>query len=190
VNLPLILKFIAGLVALALWAWLAYLKMTPLDPLIDLLKMGLGGLVVHMLQDPGMPAVGQLVSATSTAPPTNVQSGHASPALLGIAAFLMVAICLGACTTPPTSTQANQIRMACAADAGIRPSVDILLAIPGLAKPEEVAAVVAARAVIDPICKDPSAPFAGGDPYVAISQASGTLAGVLVQLETRKAQAK
>lgn len=116
------------------------------------------------------------------------QAGCARLPLLGLLAAFIVGLCLlAACTTPPTPGQQSQIRMACAADAGIRPSVDVMLMIPGLAKPEEVAAVVAARAIIDPICKDPAAPFAGGDPYVAVTQASASVAGVLVQVESRKA---
>lgn len=45
------MKFIAGLVGLGVWTAFAVLKMTPVDPLIDLLKMGLGGLIVLLLKD-------------------------------------------------------------------------------------------------------------------------------------------
>jgi len=73
--------------------------------------------------------------------------------------FVAVAVlALSACATAPTDQQVAAIQNACAVDAGLRPVVTILLATPGLAQPEDVAAVVAARAVIDPICANPAGP--------------------------------
>lgn len=137
--------------------------------------------------------IGQVVAARSAgkAPAANAQAGFATMRFVALLAVLAcgMLLFLAGCVTPPTPTQAGQIRMACAADAGIRPSVSIALAIPGLAKPEEIAAVAAARAVIDPICADPTKPVLGVDPYVAVTQATAQVAGILVQVESRK-QAK
>jgi hypothetical protein len=130
-------------------------------------------------------------AAFSSASSSDKQGGFARLWLLTLLAAIAAALCLlVGCGTLPTPTQVGQIRIACAADAGLRPSVSILMAIPGLANPEEVLAVNAARGVIDQVCANPEAPFAGGDPYVAVTQATGTLAGVLVQLQTRKAGPK
>lgn len=121
--------------------------------------------------------------APAAAPAPAAQGGFSSVAMLLVTAG--VALALVACGTP-TGGQVQQIRMACAADAGLRPSIDVMLAVPNFATPEEMAAIVAARAVIDPICKNPEAPFAGGDPYMAVTQATATVAGIMVQMQARK----
>lgn len=135
--------------------------------------------------------LGQLIAArTATkAPAPSAQAGFVSYPMLWMAAALSIAVCFAGCTTPPTQTQVQQITNACAMDKGLRPSVDVLLAIPGLAKPEEIAAVAAARAIVDPICANPSAPFPA-DPTAQITQATATVAGLVVQIEARKAAAK
>lgn len=140
----------------------------------------LGGLGLHAVATS---------KADAPAAPADKQGGFARLGMLMFLSVFFVPLVLWGCATP-TPAQVNAVRMACAADAGIRPSVDVMLAIPGLAKPDEVAAVIAARGIIDPICKAPDAPFAGGDPYVAVSQASGTIAGILVQVQRRKAEPK
>ena len=77
-------------------------------------------------------------------------------------AILASALLLSACATSPTGAvtptaqTVQQIQQACLVDAGIRPIVTALLAVPGLATVQEVAAVAAARQVIDPICANPA----------------------------------
>jgi hypothetical protein len=99
----------------------------------------------------------------------------------------LIALVLCACTTTPTANQVAAITNACAIDAGIRPTVTELLAIPGLATPQEVAAVVAARAVIDPICANPSAtPQANA--LAALTGASAQVIAIVTTLQARKAK--
>ena len=90
------------------------------------------------------------------------------------------------CATPPTAAQVSAIQQACALDALARPTVSALLALPGLATPEEIAAVVAARAVIDPVCANPGAPVAANVEQAAI-QGAGQIQALVVALEARKA---
>jgi len=99
-----------------------------------------------------------------------------------------VAFVSGCSTTPPTDSQVAAIQSACAVDAAVRPTVTALLAIPGLAKAEEVTAVVAARAVIDPICVKPSGTVQA-NAVAAITAASGQVIGIVTQLQARKASA-
>ena len=95
---------------------------------------------------------------------------------------------LPACTTAPTADQVAQIQTACAVDAGLRPTVTALLAIPGLATTQEVAAVTAARAVIDPICANPAGtPQANA--LAALTTASGQVVAIVTTLQARKAAA-
>ena len=95
---------------------------------------------------------------------------------------------LPACTTAPTADQVTQIQTACAVDAGVRPTVTALLAIPGLATAQEIAGVAAARAVIDPICANPA-----GTPQdnalAALTTASGQVVAIVTTLQARKGAA-
>lgn len=68
-------------------------------------------------------------------------------------------VALAACSTVPSGQQVFAIQNACAVDAGLRPAVNVLIATPGLVPADDVAALIAARAVIDPICSNPSGPF-------------------------------
>jgi len=95
------------------------------------------------------------------------------------------AIALCACTTTPTANQVAAITNACAIDAGIRPTITELLAIPGLATPAEITAVATARAVIDPICANPSAtPQANA--LAALTGASAQVIAIVTTLQARK----
>ncbi len=89
------------------------------------------------------------------------------------------------CVTAPTANQVAAITNACAIDTGIRPTITALLAIPGLATPAEIAAVTAARAVIDPICANPSAtPQANA--LAALTGASAQVIAIVTTLQERK----
>jgi hypothetical protein len=152
----------------------------------------LAGLGVHTVNASAL-ASGQQGPAEGLSGPSGAlkpvspgnQTGNALAGFLGLVAILALGVALVGCANM-TPQQVNQVKLACATDAGLRPTVDVLLALPGVAKPEEVAAVVAARAIIDPICKNPDAPFAGsGDPYLLVTQATATVTGILVQLQTR-----
>ena len=101
---------------------------------------------------------------------------------------LMVAACSSP-GSPPTAAQVLQIQNACAIDAGIRPTVSLLLAVPNLASAQEVAAVTAARAVIDPICANPTATLQS-DALTAFTVAATQVIGIETALEARKAQAE
>ena len=106
--------------------------------------------------------------------------------------FTLAAACsvlaLAACSTTgtPEAGQVQQIQTACAVDAGIRPTVTALLAIPGLATVQEVAAVGAARAVIDPICANPGGSVQANAITILVS-ANAQLVGIVAQLQARKA---
>lgn len=96
---------------------------------------------------------------------------------------------LPACTTAPTADQVAQIQTACAVDAGVRPTVTALLAIPDLATAQEIAAVAAARAVVDPICANPAGtPQANA--LAALTAASGQVVAIVTTLQARKAAPK
>jgi hypothetical protein len=92
---------------------------------------------------------------------------------------------IGCATGSPDAAQVQQIQNACAVDAGLRPTVTVLLAIPGLAKVEEVAAVTAARAVIDPICANPAGNVQANS-IAALTNASAQVVGIVTQLQARK----
>jgi hypothetical protein len=85
-------KFLALVLGFALWAALGYLKMVPLDPLIALLQMGLGGLITHMLQ--GADAAPEPAKA---APPA--QAGFVHLRLLSALALLTLGVALSGCAT-------------------------------------------------------------------------------------------
>lgn len=111
--------------------------------------------------------------------------------------FLVAAVAALACTAlagcasgaaPPTADQVSKIETACAIDAGVRPTVSALLAIPGLASADEIRAVNLARAAIDPICANPSAPLQASA-MAAFTNAAGQIVGIVAQLQARKAAA-
>lgn len=102
------------------------------------------------------------------------------------AASAVVLATLPACTTVPAANQVQAIQNACAVDAGIRPTVTVLLAVPGLAKPEQIAAVAAARAVIDPICANPiGTPQANA--AAALAGATGQILAIVTDLQAKRA---
>lgn len=93
-------------------------------------------------------------------------------------------LALAACATAPGAAQVQQIQTSCAVDAGLRPTVDVLLAVPGLATAEEVAAIGAARAVIDPICANPAGSVQA-NALAAFSGATVRLVNIAAQLQSR-----
>ena len=96
------------------------------------------------------------------------------------------AIGLAACTTTaPNASQVQQIQTACAIDAGLRPTANALLAIPGLATPQEIAGVVAARAVIDPVCANPAGSVEANT-IAAFTSATAQVVGIVTALKTRQ----
>lgn len=100
------------------------------------------------------------------------------------------AILLAACVTAgmpgaPSDQQVARIQAACATDAAIRPSVTVLLAIPGLATPEQAAGIAAARAVIDPICANPVAGLQGNS-AAALAGAVGQVVAYVAQMQAQR----
>lgn len=104
---------------------------------------------------------------------------------IALACFTAVALC--ACATTPTANQVAAITNACAIDAGLRPTVTLLMAVPGLATPPESAAIVAARAIIDPICANPSA-TPQANTLTLLTSASAQVIGIVTTLQARKAK--
>lgn len=98
---------------------------------------------------------------------------------------LVPALLAAACSTPPTAGQLYAIQTACGSDAALRPTVSILLSIPGLATPQEVAGIAAARAIIDPICADPGAPV-GTTAAQSLAGAAGQVAAYVVAMQARQ----
>ena len=102
-------------------------------------------------------------------------------------AFALISACLmlSGCATAPGAAEVAQIQTACAVDAGLRPTVSVLLAVPNLATAQEATTIIAARAVIDPICANPA-----GTPQVnaiaVLAGASGQLVGIVTQLQARQ----
>jgi len=106
------------------------------------------------------------------------------PLVALLAAILLIP--LNGCSTTPTQNEIAAITNACAIDSGIRPIVTELLAVPGLATPAESLAVTTARAVIDPICANPSAtPQANA--LSALTGASAQIIGIVTVLKARQA---
>lgn len=104
-----------------------------------------------------------------------------------------IGLALSACTTTgvPTSLtdqQVARIQAACATDAAIRPSVSVLLTIPGLATSEQIAGIAAARAVIDPICANPGAGLQGNS-AAALAGAVGQVVAYVAQMQAQRATA-
>ena len=93
-----------------------------------------------------------------------------------------------ACANPgakPSDIQVQQIENACAVDAGIRPTITAFMAIPGLVQPAEDAAIIAARAVIDPICANPAGNVQS-NAISALTSASAQVVGIVAQIQARK----
>ena len=105
-------------------------------------------------------------------------------ALFVLAAF--AAFFFSACTTVPTSNEVALIQNACNVDATLRPTVTALLAVPGLATPEEVLIVNTARSAIDPICANPTGTPAANAQAILATQ-TGNIIGIITALQTRKA---
>ena len=100
----------------------------------------------------------------------------------------LLALSLAACTTVPTTDQVAMIQNACNIDATIRPTVTALLAVPGLATPEENLAVQAARDAIDPICANPTGTPAANAQAILAKQ-TGNIIGIIAALQARKSGA-
>ena len=71
--------------------------------------------------------------------------------ILSVACSIALSACVaGVAPGAPADQQVARIQAACATDAAVRPSVTVLLTIPGLATHEQAAGIEAARAIIDP----------------------------------------
>lgn len=95
------------------------------------------------------------------------------------------AIACAACTAlAPDAGGVVAIQNACAVDAGLRPTVTVLLA---FATPQEQATVAGARAVIDPVCANPGGAYQANT-IAAVTGASAQIVGLVAELQARKAQ--
>lgn len=99
-----------------------------------------------------------------------------------LAAISAIVLGLTACAGAPTAGGVQAIQNACAIDAGIRPTVSVLLV---LATPQEAAAVAGARAVIDPVCANPSGSYEANT-ISAVTAASAQVLSVVTTLQARK----
>lgn len=124
------MKFIAGILGLVIWSWLAYLKMTPIEPLIDLLKMGLGGLIVHMLQNDGAtPAVASFAPTPAAAPAA--QSGRSLWFYPALVAVVALGAMLSGCSTAMVAYESAAYEQAKAvADNHVRITTAMICATP------------------------------------------------------------
>lgn len=91
-------------------------------------------------------------------------------------------LAMSACATVPNDQTVMVIQNSCAVDAGLRPVVTVLLATPGVAQPEDVAAITAARAVIDPICANPSGPVQA-NAIAALTGATAQIVAITAKLQ-------
>lgn len=105
-----LMKFAALVLGFGLWAALGYLGKVPLDPLIALLQMGLGGLVTHMLQDKDAPAAPVVLTAAQFAQmpappiPPGPQTGFASVRMMSALAAIALGLAMfSGCTTTTAS---------------------------------------------------------------------------------------
>ena len=98
---------------------------------------------------------------------------------------IAAALALAACASAPQPPDVAKIQAACAADAVVRPSVSALLDVPGLASLEQRGAIMAARAVIDPICRDPAAAQQGA--ITGLTNATGQVLAVYVAMRQARA---
>ena len=107
-------------------------------------------------------------------------------------ALSLISVCLmisGCATGAPDATQVQQIQLACGVDAGLRPTVTALMLIPGLVQPADNVAIVAARAVIDPICANPAGNVQTNT-IAALASANAQLIGIVTQIQARKIAAE
>lgn len=88
-----LLQFLSLVLGFGLWAALGFFGKVPLDPLIALLQMGLGGLITHMLK--GAAAV----QASAPPGPASGQAGFASLRLLTVIAAIALGLSIAGCTT-------------------------------------------------------------------------------------------
>ncbi len=105
---------------------------------------------------------------------------------------ILAVIALAACTTTggqvaPNAQMVQQIQQACLVDAGVRPIVTALLAVPNLATVQEIAAVAAARQVIDPICANPSGSVQANT-LTILTQNINTVTNLLGTLNARQSK--
>lgn len=107
--------------------------------------------------------------------------GVAALALASASATMSLSAC-AALTAPPSQAQVTAIQSACVLDAVVRPTVT---ALEFLATPAEVDAITAARAVIDPVCANPTAPLAA-DAATTFSESTAQIANILASLQSRK----
>ncbi len=105
--------------------------------------------------------------------------------LLIAAAALALTGCVSTPGQDSKQPDVAQIQAACAADALIRPSVSALLDVPGLATLEQKGAVMAARAVIDPICANPAAAKQGA--ITGLTNATAQVLAVYVAMKQSRA---
>lgn len=101
------------------------------------------------------------------------------------AAALLACVAITACaafTGAPGAAQVAAVQSACMLDGAVRPTVTLLEV---LATPDEVTAIAAARAIIDPVCANPSAPLAA-DAASTFAESTAQIANILVQLQVRK----
>ena len=104
---------------------------------------------------------------------------------LATAAALLACAAITACaafTAAPGAAQVAAIQSACIVDATVRPTLDVLLV---LATPAENDAVKLARAAIDPVCANPTAPLAA-DAATTFAESTAQIANVLGSLQARK----
>lgn len=109
-----------------------------------------------------------------------------------IVALSLISACLmmGGCATgAPDAAQVQQIQLACGVDAGLRPTVTALMVIPGLVQPADNVAILAARAVIDPICANPAGNVQS-NAVAALASANAQLLGIVAQIQARKMAAE
>lgn len=109
-KFDVVMKFLAVILGFALWTYLGMMGKTDLNALVDLLKVGLGALVYHMISDMGGAAPAAPAALPDVAPPTKPtlfvpgrpegvpinQQGSALLWFLGVIAFIAVGCIIGA----------------------------------------------------------------------------------------------
>lgn len=108
-NWDKILKYIAGFAGFALWAYLAINKYTSVDALVDLLKVALGGLVVHLLQNnsdsvPPLPKV-----EPPAVPPAQAGFATLKTLLFVIVASFVLAALFGCAAVPQSVVETKKM---------------------------------------------------------------------------------
>lgn len=103
---------------------------------------------------------------------------------LALVACLAITAC-ASFTGTPGDAQVAEIKNACAIDAGLRPTVKVLLV---LATPDEQRAVTAAETVIDTVCANPSGSLQANT-LTVFSESTAQIMNVVATLQSRKARA-